>query len=394
VVTEKVLVLVVAIFGPLIATTPSAAPTLDQSSTAISNQFFLCCGGESAQTLTVGVTGVLTGVEVYLAHDSTAPTLDQSSTAGDRHCKLCCGFEWAQTWTVGKTGVLTGVEVYLGDSFGGFSSPGPLSYSVRRAVGGVPSASPADILASGSLSRSTFAGQAFYALDLGTVPIPVVAGDQLAIVLTNSDADSFAPWTWRGGSLNAGGIGLFRPNSSAAWTSLDPLFDLAFRTFVDPVGVSAIGPLSYSVRRVVGGMPSASPTDILAYGSVQGSAFTGPAFYVLDLGTVPIPVVAGDQLAIVLSSSDPDSATQWTWRGSQGSFYPGGLGLSRPSSTAAWAPDPNSDRAFRTFVDRAFPVPTMPEWVLGVLMLLLGLIVVVMMRPGRSAVSAAHSSGV
>lgn len=166
-----------------------------------------------------------------------APVLDQSSTAISERAFLCCSFEWGQTFTAGMTGALVRVDVYLGDVFGGFSAVGPLAYDVRRVVSGAPSAASGDVLVRGTLARSTFTAEGFYTLDIGAAQIPVRIGDQFAIVLSSTDPDSVAPWTWRGSSAfastYAGGARFFRINETAAWVqSLDS--DLAFRTFVDP----------------------------------------------------------------------------------------------------------------------------------------------------------------
>jgi hypothetical protein len=168
--------------------------------------------------------------------------LDQTATGISQQAFVCCGFQWAQTFTGGLKGRLTGVEVYLGDAAGGFSGEGPLRFDVRRVDGDEPSDDSADVLASGALETAAFTSEGFYALNLATAWIAVRPGDRFAIVLSNAGPDFPAPWTWRfsdrGESPYPQGQMFFRLNPAAAWSVRGFAGqDFAFRTFVSPAAV-------------------------------------------------------------------------------------------------------------------------------------------------------------
>jgi hypothetical protein len=153
------------------------------------------------------------------------------------------------------------------------------------------------------------------------------------------------------------------------------------------------GPLAYDVRRVVSGAPSAASGDVLVRGTLVRSTFTTDGFYTLDLGAAQIPVRVGDQFAIVLTSADPNAVGPWTWRGGEMfSTYAGGTSFFRINQSAAWAASPvDTDMAFRTFVDPAVPVPTLPEWGTCGLALLLLMTGVAAIRRRAAHITSAFS---
>src|SRR5262249_2992028 len=149
----------------------------------------------------------------------------------------CCAFgvnssfplDSAQTFTVGVTGLLSRVDVFTNLE----SGPGPFHWDVRPvSASGAPLDSNALALASGSFNMPSN-GSSFVALDLSANPVAVSAGQKLAIVLSTpngsfgwglSDAGYAGGDAWqRSGTFNNG----------FAWiTNLQPGNDLGFRTFV------------------------------------------------------------------------------------------------------------------------------------------------------------------
>jgi hypothetical protein len=149
----------------------------------------------------------------------------------------CCAFgvnssfplDCAQTFTVGLSGSLSRADVFVQLE----SGPGPFHWDIRPVTA---SGGPADInaaaLASGSFNMPG-GGYSFVTLDLSPTPIPVVAGQKLAIALSTSNG-SFG-WGLSDAGY-AGGDAWQRSgtfNNGFAWiTDLQPGNDLGFRTFV------------------------------------------------------------------------------------------------------------------------------------------------------------------
>jgi hypothetical protein len=149
----------------------------------------------------------------------------------------CCVFgvnssfplDSAQTFTVGHSGSLSRVDVFVQPE----SGPGPFHWDVRPVSGtGSPTDSNAATLASGSFNMPS-SGFSFVTLDLSASPVPVVAGEKLAIALSTPNG-SFG-WGLSDAGY-AGGDAWQRSrtfNNGFAWiTNLQPGNDLGFRSFV------------------------------------------------------------------------------------------------------------------------------------------------------------------
>jgi len=167
----------------------------------------------------------------FSAH-SAPLVLDQSVTPPN---PPCCAFgvnasfplDSAQTFTVGVGGLLSRVDVFVqGVGF---------NWDVRPVTATQePLADNSAALAHGSFIAPSigFDQYSFVMLDFSSTPIPVVAGEKLAIVLSASaqgggwgasDAGYVGGDAWqRSGSFNNG----------FAWTLQQPGNDLGFRTFV------------------------------------------------------------------------------------------------------------------------------------------------------------------
>jgi len=128
----------------------------------------------------------------------------------------------AQTFTVGVSGILTRVEVLITFNPVNF---GPLSFDVRKAAGGAPTSDlPAsNILATAlipNLGVSTNPTFAWAAID--GLSIPVIQGDQLAIVLQNNAGGGFAGWRANVNGYAAGGL-YTRSNTNPSTNPEPPL---------------------------------------------------------------------------------------------------------------------------------------------------------------------------
>jgi hypothetical protein len=121
----------------------------------------------------------------------------------------------------------------------------------------------------------------------------------------------------------------------------------------DPFGAQPTGaPLAFDVRHVRAGTPG-TEGDVIATRVLDTSAFVGEGFYQFDVQAARLSVTAGERLAIVLTSSGPDSVAPWTWRGSDTGepAYAGGAMFFRLTRDEVWSsPLPDLDLAFRTFV--------------------------------------------
>lgn len=164
----------------------------------------------------------------------------------------------AQTFTVGISGSLSGVGLWLSRCCSPPLDPGPmepLEIQIRRTVDGAPSPDPGDLLASGEISAADIvAGDGslptWFELDL-TAPPLVTAGDQLALVLVrypvpNPVFDYGAYFAYGAQSflgdayhplMYGGGKSWYR-NGDGPWLAQDDhdpslLWDIYFATWVD-----------------------------------------------------------------------------------------------------------------------------------------------------------------
>jgi hypothetical protein len=145
----------------------------------------------------------------------------------------------AQTFTVGITGTLVQLDIYLDN---GTLVNAPV-LDIRRLAGAQPSDSASDILASQSILTSRPPSPAAFVSF--TFNVPVSAGEQLAFVVSQPNGpigdlrllDTVSATTdyyprgnlWTSGNPPIAGGGWY-PNGNSSEN-----FDVGFRTFVDPV---------------------------------------------------------------------------------------------------------------------------------------------------------------
>lgn len=171
----------------------------------------------------------------------SAPILDQQYTPESgyafMHAELIEDFVRAQTFTVGLSGLLSGFDVYLSTP----GSGGTLTFKVYHTIGGVPD------LGSASLAEATINisdlpdypnDPIFYSGDLSGSGLMVTLGDVYALVVQGSGQA-----TWRGEYDDGSGFALPHYAGGAAYgpTWTEPLGllggDLGFRTYVDTASV-------------------------------------------------------------------------------------------------------------------------------------------------------------
>jgi hypothetical protein len=171
-----------------------------------------------------------------LTASAASAVLDQSSPTGQNTTFVGTAIgntpgDRAHTFTVGLGGWLTEIEVYVSQN----TSGSPLLLDVRPTdANGRPLASNESILASAS-NASVLGTPSFASFDISAANLIVSPGDRLAIVLRSS----LAEYVWYGQVSNpyGGGSGFYRSGfSSVSWSdSVNPSFDVAFRTYVSPV---------------------------------------------------------------------------------------------------------------------------------------------------------------
>jgi hypothetical protein len=146
----------------------------------------------------------------------------------------------AQTFTVGVSGMLTRFDAYV--------AGGPVAVSViweiRPTINGVPVESATASLASGTfLGNAASQNWSFYTVNLAS-PIPVSTGEVLAIDLRTPPGYNGVSISWEGERPDpyTGGyafvgtpVGIPDPNATAWATSTLAGYDLGFRTYVEPV---------------------------------------------------------------------------------------------------------------------------------------------------------------
>ena len=145
------------------------------------------------------------------------------------------GKDLAQTFTVGLTGVLTGVDVYVMRLVG----DADLIVEVRPTVGGVPVESDVAALASVVIPRASVplpSDVGFTSVDLTSFRVNVLAGQVLAIVLRTQGQTTYQ-WEGSAGNKYVGGA-LF--SRSPSWAVVHPNFDLGFQTFVQPFAIPTV----------------------------------------------------------------------------------------------------------------------------------------------------------
>ena len=168
----------------------------------------------------------------------SAPILDQQYTPEPGYAFMYAELDYdlvrAQNFTVGLSGLLSGFEVYLSTP----GSGGTLTFKVYRTISGVPD------LGSASLAEATInisglsENPIFYSGDLSGSGLMVSPGDVYALVVQGSGQA-----TWRGEYDDSGGFVLPHYASGAAYgptftQTIGPLGgDLGFRTYVDTASI-------------------------------------------------------------------------------------------------------------------------------------------------------------
>ena len=197
---------------------------------------------------------------------ATAPILDQESDAGysraigpytlftadgDRHEGT-----WAQTFTVGIDGLLTGIGLQIWNE--NTNTVQDLIVDLVETVGGKPIG---DVLASITLGLDDVPtpeearAQGFFLLDVSAFGIYVSAGDVLAVQLsapyhgTPPSSPTVMSYDWMEHATNYAGGTLYSRTTvngvAGEWYGSADLIDAGFRTFVDPdaLGIPAPAPL-------------------------------------------------------------------------------------------------------------------------------------------------------
>jgi hypothetical protein len=163
--------------------------------------------------------------------------LDQSNNVGPAQANDG-GHTFAQTFTVGKTGLLSGIDLFLG-------SGGVVNVGIKAVDGsGLPTGSE---LATGTATAPSIAGWVHFSL---LVPLGVTSGQQYAIVFVDG-GPPYAYGSDNGTDTYPAGVAYWL--NSSTWTALglSPTLpsDLAFRTFVD----SATATLAWDKTQVPAG---------------------------------------------------------------------------------------------------------------------------------------------
>ncbi|MGZ6268032.1 MAG: hypothetical protein ACXWNR_05670 [Candidatus Limnocylindrales bacterium] len=126
----------------------------------------------------------------------------------------------AQTFTVGKTGLLTRIQLYV-------NGTGPMTVSVNPTSGGLPTGAP---LASSTSGFTSFEGWLDFPF---ASPVSVTAGVKYAIVFNTGTLAA----AWGSLDTYSGGQALIFTSSWVSfqdWQATSTFYDFAFKTFVDP----------------------------------------------------------------------------------------------------------------------------------------------------------------
>jgi hypothetical protein len=148
-----------------------------------------------------------------------AGVVDQSNEA---HPEGFSGQHLAQTVTVGQTGMLTGVDLFLA----GNGWMDAVSIQTIDRVSRTPTGSE---LASATIWVS---GEKWYHVEFPT-PVSLIAGGRFAIVLSQGPKECNCLWKYSSGNYSGGEAFEY---SFGAWNNLggDHTLDYAFRTYMDP----------------------------------------------------------------------------------------------------------------------------------------------------------------
>ena len=145
--------------------------------------------------------------------------------------------EQAQSFTNGVTGYLTQVDLYV-STFSG--TVGPLEIDIRAANSdGRPTSGAGEVIYSTSIPVEEVSEIGWTTVDLSGAGIRAIEGQRLAVVISVGNVPNADITYWWGGRWDdpyAGGRFTGRSPGSPEWGG-DPGWDLAFRTYVDPVPI-------------------------------------------------------------------------------------------------------------------------------------------------------------
>ena len=259
--------------------------------------------GTSSDDYAVGVTvtdengASTTGTEV----PSGSAVLDQTfSFVPNLYSGLAFPNELAQTLTVGLDGLLSSVEVLVGNHS---ATTANLVVDIVATVGGLPSDNAADVLASVVIPNSALpaigAPAQYVPVDLSSFAIPAVSGSVLAISLTLDEPNQFAQWGGRSSDIYAGGEVAYRADGNDAWSTQSD-WDLGFKSYVTQsqvlhpvVTVNNVAPTFDSGPDVV------LPPGAGSFFSRTGLSFTDPGSLDVWDGTVNYGDGTGDQPLVI-----------------------------------------------------------------------------------------------
>ncbi|MGD0019678.1 MAG: hypothetical protein ABSD62_10530 [Candidatus Limnocylindrales bacterium] len=165
----------------------------------------------------LSVLGVILLLSVTPGSALGAATLDQSNTAGP--VLFAGGGTYAQTITVGVTGTLTRIDLYVSDSEPGGGKIVVQIEGVRRVAGFPPNSTP---VATGLADVST---DGWYTFNLSPA-ISLLAGGRFAVVASFTGTQGFHV------SGDAYPGGQFWGLSGSTWSSVGP-YDVRFKTYMN-----------------------------------------------------------------------------------------------------------------------------------------------------------------
>jgi hypothetical protein len=180
--------------------------------------------------------GLMLGLIINTTLSEATPIKDQAfePSSPDTIPTIFSNYRWAQTLTVGLSGTLTDVDVLVAQLFS--AQPEDLLVTIFDTSGGAPNGAltlPFHFLPGVVPIVQHPSDFSAYQYLSAPFSLPVTAGDVLAIVLSTGPTSQYY-WAGVFGGGYPGGQ-LFR-TTGGPWAASGPE-DQAFRTFVDPVPV-------------------------------------------------------------------------------------------------------------------------------------------------------------
>ena len=199
-----------------------------------------------------------TSTATPILDQASPPPIPGASFGGGLGCPCVTpgdDFDIAQTLTVGRTGVLAGVDIFINATVGLGFPESDLLFDIRPTVAGVPFDSNAAALVALQISKFSVPNLEpdFFLVDLSAAHLGVAAGEQLTFVL-RSDSGNFG---FGGQTNNPYGGGTFysrRAISDPAWSLSSFNGDLTFRTYVDETAQPVPEPITITLVMI--GLPA------------------------------------------------------------------------------------------------------------------------------------------